>query len=200
MLFVVLLSTGLLCRSALFSITKSTYRSLKFLKKIIAKQKNFASFKKVLFPPDDNVLPLLTGLIQAESECVNGKIDVTAYQFSSQDIADSLRKAYEEGGIPVRIVSDVNALGGRYDYIRELHNAGIPANIYPAVGAPKKYTLMHNKFIIFHALACVWTGSMNFTSSGMNNNQENIIVFKDHELVRDYSQQFERLLKRSTKL
>lgn len=170
-----------------------------FLQKIIKKRSQNTPFCEAFFPPDDDVLPLLTGLIEAETDVSDGRIDVAAYVFTSKDLAQSLLKAYE-AGVKLRVIADTAALGGRYDCVRELHHAGVAMNIYPGVNITKKYALMHNKFMIFYNLGCVVFGSMNFTQAGLASNQENIIIAKDRQLVSDFAQNFEKLLGRSTKL
>ena len=153
-----------------------------------------------LFPPDDAIEPVLKALIDAELSSCNGKIDLTAFQFSSPEIFTVLLDASRRCTTNIRIVADTSALGSRFNYIRDLHEQGLPVYIYPATGPSKKYTIMHNKFIIFYSLSCIWTGSMNFTRAGMNSNQENVLIIQNPNIVAAYAKQFEKLIQRSTKL
>lgn len=53
---------------------------------------------------------------------------------------------------------------------------------------------MHNKFVIFDK-AKVWTGSMNFSSTGLSGYDVNDIVIVNSKVVADiYEKEFEQML------
>ncbi len=152
--------------------------------------------KKVLFTPDDDVKSLLLELINNEQQ----RIWIAAYAFTDGDVAKALLGARKRG-IDIVIVADRECNAGKYSKIPLLAHAGIPVYLYPAKNASKKYSIMHNKFMIFqkaygtHRL--LWTGSFNFTRAAATSNQENIVILEDDPTIDAYLRQYEILKKRS---
>jgi phosphatidylserine/phosphatidylglycerophosphate/cardiolipin synthase-like enzyme len=65
-----------------------------------------------------------------------------------------------------------------------------------------KSSLMHNKFMLFesniYGRNLVWTGSANLTRSAFGElHHENIVVFDDSAVYKEYERQFAQLKKRS---
>jgi len=196
-LCIILLATPL----ATFSLAKK-YRDIvttiqKNAQNII-KRRTFAPFIQTFFPPQDNVRPLLRALLEEETE----RIDIEAFQLTDKGIAESILTAYNRG-VKINIIADISALG-RYSKMLQLHNVGIPIYIYPPqeeISSPsQRYTLMHNKIMLFHSLSCIITGSTNFTKSGLESNQENLLIIQDQTIFKEYQRQFEWLTKQATPL
>lgn len=155
----------------------------------------FAPFIQVFFPPQDKLRPLLCALIQEETE----QIDIEAFQLTDKEIAKSILQAFESG-VKVTIIADISALG-RYSKVVNLYNAGIPVYIYPKEDASsQRYALMHNKIMVLHSLSCIITGSMNFTKSGLESNQENLLIIQNKDVFKEYTHQFEWLKNQATPL
>lgn len=158
-----------------------------------ARQRTVTPFVQAFFPPVDRVQSLVCGLIDEETE----RIDVEAFQLTNKAIAESLLEAHCRG-VEVRLVVDVGALG-RFSKVLQLYNAGIPVWVYPQDHL-SGYSLMHNKIMVLHSLFCVITGSMNFTSAGLDKNRENVLVIQNEELFEEYAYQFKALMKQTTPL
>ena len=150
-------------------------------------------FVQAFFPPHEKVDQLLCDLIYEESE----QIDTAAFQLTDARIARALSDAHGRG-VKVTIVADIGALG-RFNKVVGLFNEGIPVFIYPQNEAAQG-SLMHNKIMILHSLECVVTGSMNFTRSGMESNQENLLIIQHQPLFKEYVHQFKYLIQQTTPL
>jgi phosphatidylserine/phosphatidylglycerophosphate/cardiolipin synthase-like enzyme len=152
-------------------------------------------YAQAFFMPDDEIKDFLLALIEAETE----QIDVAAFRCMDPDFARALIDAHVRG-VRVTLVGDIGCLGFRASKLRILKEAGIAVHCYPAVNASKGYSLMHHKFVLFHGLEYVWTGSMNFTTAAMTTNQENVLALRSKELLYDYAEQFLVLIDRATLL
>lgn len=121
-------------------------------------------------------------------------IDLAIYSFGTQNISNiaAALNAAHTRGVDVRVV-----------YCGTTANLGIQS-LYPAIGKMKsptssEYAIMHNKFIIFDAnhtdpnLPIVWTGSMNWTETCINNNANNVVIVQDQSLARGYTLEFEEM-------
>lgn len=172
------------------------YRDLITHLKQGVQRRMLSPFIQTFFPPQDKLRPLLCALIEEETD----QIDIEAFQLTDQTIAKSLLDAYKNRNVKVTIIADISALG-RYSKVIQLYNAGVPVYIYPPEEAPsQQYALMHNKIMLFHSLSCVVTGSMNFTKSGLESNQENVLIIQHKELFKDYYRQFMWLMQQATPL
>lgn len=67
-------------------------------------------------------------------------IDVAAYYFTSQKIADALIEAHKRG-VEVRVLLDKGQGKRQYRAVKTLHDAGISIRIN------RRYAIMHNKYI-----------------------------------------------------
>jgi phosphatidylserine/phosphatidylglycerophosphate/cardiolipin synthase-like enzyme len=119
-------------------------------------------------------------------ESLNGadeSIDLALYSFSLQTIADALITA-QQRGIPVRLVMEADNMDSYQ--VKRLLAAGIPIRGDSSEG------LMHNKFVIIDDRE-VWTGSLNLTITGAQEDANNLIRLTSPELALDYSVEFEAM-------
>lgn len=120
------------------------------------------------------------------------RINIAAYSFTSKSISHALLDAKNKG-VFVRVVADYKSNGNRYTAVRYLANNGI------SVRLNKKYSIMHNKFMVIDDII-VETGSFNYTKNAASRNAENLIVLKDRKVAEKYNIEFERLWSESEKL
>lgn len=121
-------------------------------------------------------------------------VDVSIYNFNNtniSNIATALNNAHNRGCV-VRVVSDGSSLN--------LGLQGLDAAI-GQINSPTSsdYGIMHNKFVVIDAehtdpnVPIVWTGSMNFTQTGINSFANNVIILQDQSLARAYTLEFEEM-------
>jgi phosphatidylserine/phosphatidylglycerophosphate/cardiolipin synthase-like enzyme len=70
--------------------------------------------------------------------------------------------------------------------VQDLKDAGIP------ILGDQREGLMHNKFVIIDRSE-VWTGSMNYTVSGVYKDNNNLICIRSVQVVKDYTTEFEEM-------
>ncbi len=110
-------------------------------------------------------------------------IDLALYSFSLPTIADALIAA-QLRGVPVRLVMEADNMDSYQ--VKRLLAAGIPIRGDSIEG------LMHNKFVIIDDRE-VWTGSLNLTITGAQEDANNLIRLTSPELALDYSVEFEAM-------
>ncbi|MEW6567974.1 MAG: phospholipase D-like domain-containing protein [Chloroflexota bacterium] len=136
---------------------------------------------EVLFSPDDGVAEA----ILAELRGARSSIDLMAYAFTSDDIAQALIERAGEG-VRVRVVVEgrqAEATGAEYARLRQ---GGLQARVYRGQG------LLHHKVIVIDQ-ALVITGSYNYTRSAEEYNDEAVLILHDPELAAWFSAEFDRL-------
>ncbi len=110
-------------------------------------------------------------------------IDLALYSFSLPTIADALIAA-QLRGVTVRMVMEADNMDSYQ--VKRLLAAGIPIQGDSSEG------LMHNKFVIIDDRE-VWTGSLNLTITGAQEDANNLIRLASPELALDYSVEFEAM-------
>ena len=136
----------------------------------------------VAFSPSPEAIRLIENTISKAEASIN----VAAYSFTAENIADALIDAHRRG-VDVRVLLD-KAQGKRhYRAIEEMQDAGIPIRIN------SHYAIMHDKYIIIDSKT-VETGSFNFTASAERRNAENVIVIKNNKkLAHEYMDNWQQL-------
>jgi phosphatidylserine/phosphatidylglycerophosphate/cardiolipin synthase-like enzyme len=134
------------------------------------------------FSPSPEAVKLVERTIRKAEQT----IDVAAYYFTSQKIADALVAAHERG-VEVRVLLDKGQGKRHYRAVQSLHEAGIPIRIN------RRYAIMHNKYLIIDKKT-VETGSFNYTDNAEQRNAENVIVIKNNvTLAKRFMQDWDRL-------
>jgi phosphatidylserine/phosphatidylglycerophosphate/cardiolipin synthase-like enzyme len=110
-------------------------------------------------------------------------VDVAAYSLDLWSIRDALINAHKRG-VVVRMVMESDDMGTQE--VQQVMDAGIP------VIGDEKQGLMHNKFMVIDRLD-VWTGSMNYTSSGVYRDNNNLLHIHSSQVAEDYSQEFNQM-------
>jgi phosphatidylserine/phosphatidylglycerophosphate/cardiolipin synthase-like enzyme len=112
-------------------------------------------------------------------------VDLAAYSLDLYSVRQALIDAARRG-VTVRLVMETSNLDG--DAPQALLAAGIP------ITDDKREGLMHDKFVVIDR-AEVWTGSMNFTTSGTYEDNNNLIRVRSTQLAEDYTVEFEEMFK-----
>ena len=110
-------------------------------------------------------------------------VDVAAYSLNLWSIRDALINAHKRGVI-VRMVMESDDMDNQE--VQEIMDAGIP------IIGDHQQGLMHNKFIVIDRMD-VWTGSMNYTTSGVYKDNNNLIHLRSSEVAEDYSNEFNQM-------
>jgi phosphatidylserine/phosphatidylglycerophosphate/cardiolipin synthase-like enzyme len=110
-------------------------------------------------------------------------VDMAIYNLSLDNISNALLHA-KERGVQVRLVMESDSLDKEKP--QRLKDAGIP------ILGDRSEALMHHKFTIIDAQE-VWTGSMNYTSSGAYNDNNNLIRICSNEIAKNYTHEFEKM-------
>ena len=138
-----------------------------------------------LFSPKDkiitnNVLPLIQ----------NAKkyVYIPTFIITHEELANELINA-KKRGVDVKLIIDATNVYSRKSKIKELRSAGVPVKVENYAGK------MHSKSIIIDDEYIV-AGSMNFSNSGENKNDENVLIIENKTLARYYKGFFEYLWKK----
>ena len=117
----------------------------------------------------------------------DSQVDIALYGLSRQSVVDGLVAAHNRG-VTVRVVGDDDAaVEPEYaSHYQALRNAGI------TVITDTSSYLQHNKFVVIDE-QLVWTGSTNFTDTGLSLNANNSIVITSTVLAETYTTEFEEL-------
>ena len=110
-------------------------------------------------------------------------VDMAIYSFSLDSIRDALLEARERG-VKVRLVMERDNLDRRVP--EELSANGL--KIIGDEGDGR----MHNKFVIIDQQE-VWTGSMNFTSTGATQDNNNLVRIHSVRMAENYTTEFEEM-------
>lgn len=141
---------------------------------------------EVGFSPGRSAIQIILNSIKN----AKNKIDIAAYSFTNKLIAIELLNARDRG-VNVRVLADKRSNKNRYTALTFLvHN-----NI--SVRLNSRYSIMHNKFMVIDSFS-VETGSFNYTKNAVKRNAENVILIHGNlDVVRMYSQEFNRLWEES---
>lgn len=141
-----------------------------------------------LFSPKDkiitnNVLPLIQ----------NAKkyVYIPTFIITHDELANELINA-KKRGVDVKLIIDATNVYSRKSKIKELRSAGVPVKVENYAGK------IHSKSIIIDDEYIV-AGSMNFSNSGENKNDENVLIIENKTLARYYKGFFEYLWKKIPK-
>lgn len=152
-----------------------------------------------LFAPDHNLRAALRQLIKHEQE----SISIAVFAFTDAPIARELLNAHKRG-VKIEVLVDPSCLRSQHQKIDLLSQAGIQVYVYKAELSKGPSSIMHNKFALFSKTVkdkkILWTGSFNFTKSGSDFNQENVLMLDDTKIIQQYADQFIKLKERTEKL
>ena len=115
-------------------------------------------------------------------------IYIPAFIITHDDFANSLINA-KKRGVDVKIIIDATNIYAKKSKVKTLRNSNISVKVENYAGkVHSKSIIIDDKYII--------AGSMNFTNSGENKNDENVLIIQDSSLARHYKGFFEYLWKK----
>lgn len=138
---------------------------------------------------------LLFPLIQAEQQ----GISMATMLFALDDVASEIYKKYLVPNFKIRILLDKGYTKKEYDaYDTTSKSIKILQKAKASIKVSQQKNI-HHKFFIFHKnindKPIIMTGSYNLSNTASYNNRENVIVFDDERLVKQYLDEFDRVEK-----
>lgn len=133
----------------------------------------------VFFSPQDkqisrNIVPLVKNAKEY--------IYIPAFLITHKTLSSALIEAYERG-IDVRLIVDATNTGTRNSTFKLLRTKGVPVKVENYAGKMHtKAMIIDNKYIV--------TGSANFSNSGENKNDENMLIIENPKLADFYRKFF----------
>lgn len=112
----------------------------------------------------------------------SSSLDIAAFELDLPCVETSLIEA-KKRGVSVRLVVDSENPSPE---LKAIAKAKIP------IVGDERGAFMHNKFIV-RDQQDVWTGSLNFTVSGVERNFNNALAFHSPEMARLYQAEFEEM-------
>lgn len=138
---------------------------------------------EVYFSPDGHTRDRIINAIDNSRV----SIDISIFDFTSEDIKTSLEKA-KDRGVKIRLITDSRQAKGEYSVMQSLIDKGFDVKIIHGKGRG----IMHNKFAIFDK-SLLLTGSYNWTENAENFNYENAIFISDPNVINQYQKEFDKI-------
>ena len=138
---------------------------------------------KVLFSPGTEIGDALLDLLHGARESVK----LCVFSITDHRLGKAIMECHNRG-LEVEIITDDQKIFDRGSEIQGMRSKGIDIKIDHS-----KYH-MHNKFgVIDNRIA--FTGSFNWTYTAQRHNQENLLVTTNHDIVKQFAEEFTRLWK-----
>ncbi len=132
---------------------------------------------EVAFSPNNGVTETVVKAISEAQQTIL----VSAYSFTSKDIAEALLKA-KQRGVVVKLILDKSQISQKYSSSTFFTNQGFDLRI------DVKHAIYHDKVMIIDDKTVI-TGSFNFTKAAETKNAENLLVLRNNpELAKLYAQ------------
>ncbi|XP_074551615.1 mitochondrial cardiolipin hydrolase [Halichoeres trimaculatus] len=123
---------------------------------------------------------LLRHILSASSS-----LDLCVFAFSNMDLGRAILALHSRGVI-IRVLADKDYTAISGSQIGTLRKAGI------CVRCSKGTVYMHHKFVVLDSRLLI-TGSLNWTLTAVQSNDENLIITEEQDLLLPFSQEFNRL-------
>lgn len=137
---------------------------------------------QVIFTSED---PALETAIIPLINSATSSIRFLAFSFTDFPLANAMIQRMQQG-VDVAGVMDKTQAGGQGAELGTLFCAGVP------VRHDGNKQFMHNKVIVIDERYVI-TGSLNFSTSAEESNDENVIIIDNPDIARLYMQDFERV-------
>lgn len=124
--------------------------------------------------------------LAAAIDAARVSVHAALYSLTLNDVRRALISAYHRG-VDVRLVMESDNMDS--DDAQALKDAGIP------VLGDRRQGLMHNKFMVVDRTQ-VWTGSMNFTTSGVYSDDNNLLRIDSPQVAEDYEVEFQEMFQK----
>ncbi len=131
-----------------------------------------------LFSPADNIMEYIIKEINA----AENSIYIPVFFITHKSLIDPLANAHSRG-VDIKIIDDATNAHTQHSIHKSLRQKGIKVKTENYAGK------MHMKAIIIDDTTSIM-GSMNYTKSGNNRNDENVLVIKDKEITKYMKESF----------
>lgn len=177
---------------ALLDSISSQYKNFQVYQKIIQYfikeyYKPKPSICNVYFFPNAKNEKYLIEMLRTCKQSLN----VAIFSLTRDNFAKSLIEVFKRG-VKVRVIADDECVKNYGSDIYTLAANGIPCKTDNSAQFH-----MHNKYAIIDESVIV-TGSFNWTTQAINNNQENLLFYEDKDLAKQYLSEFDKLWKEFT--
>ena len=115
----------------------------------------------------------------------NNSVKMAIFSFTHEELADGLLKA-DIKGLNVTVLVERTQRNGQNSQYNRLRDFGLNIRV-----DGNKYNL-HHKFIVIDNKIVI-TGSPNFSFSGFNRNDENMLIIYDENLAQKYGDEFDSM-------
>ncbi len=160
-------------------VEKSFHRDKAVLyKKDIALKDN--SDAQIYFSPTNKIL--YEGILPVIDNSKN-YVYMPIFYLTSEPIFDALKNA-QKRGVDVKIIADAHYATDQHSKIKELREAGLLIKVENWGGK------MHMKSLIVDDEYSIF-GSCNFTKSGINQGDENMVILKNFIIAKKFKEKFE---------
>lgn len=134
---------------------------------------------KVLFSPQDKIIDNeIIPIIQKAKK----SIYIPIFFITHKEIQDALIKAHKRG-VDIKIINDATNAHSKYTIHKELRKSGIKVKTENYAGK------MHMKAMFVDGRISI-IGSMNFTKSANNKNDENVLIIDNKEIAKYFEKTF----------
>jgi phosphatidylserine/phosphatidylglycerophosphate/cardiolipin synthase-like enzyme len=121
--------------------------------------------------------------IIASIDAARLSVDVAIYSLSLREVANALLRARDRG-VAVRVVMESD---NRENSVPQaLMDGGLP------ILGDRREGLMHDKFVIIDRSE-VWTGSLNYTVTGVYEDNNNLVHLRSVKVAENYTTEFEEM-------
>jgi phosphatidylserine/phosphatidylglycerophosphate/cardiolipin synthase-like enzyme len=141
------------------------------------------SDNKAFFSHHDNIRDFVIKILKSARE----NLKICMFTISDDPIAETVAGCHKQG-IQVRIITDDGKIFDKGSDIYSLDRMGIRIKI------DSFKSLMHHKFAIIDNKKLL-TGSYNWTRTGADVNNENVLITTNKAIVKAYKNEFKRLWK-----
>ena len=124
-------------------------------------------------------------LIEMLRTCAKS-LDIAIFSITRDNFAKAIIEGYKRG-VKVRVIADDECVKNYGSDVYKLAAAGIPCKTDSSAQFH-----MHNKYAIIDESVIV-TGSFNWTTQAINNNQENLFFYEDKTIAAQYTVEFNKL-------
>ena len=129
---------------------------------------------EIYFSPQDKTSIRIIELIDNANEYIY----IPAYLITHKGITQALINAHKRG-IDIKIILDANNCAMKKSTHKQLRGAGIQVKIENYAGKlHSKTMIIDNKYLVI--------GSMNFSNSGENKNDENTLIIENQDFAKNY--------------
>jgi len=168
----------------IISLEKKNFKAYQTIMKFILKEfyKPKPSICDVYFFPNSKNEKYLIEMIRTCMKSLN----VAIFSLTRDNFAKAIIEVFKKG-VNVRVIADDECVKNYGSDVYKLAAAGIPCK----TDSSAQYH-MHNKYAIIDESVII-TGSFNWTTQAINNNQENLLFYEDKQIAEQYTKEFNKL-------